>query len=432
VRYIGFIIALAFVYKAQSQHNFLFTRFSMDNGLASNMVNATWRDEKGFLWIGTLNGLQRYDGNRFISIRDYVEKNSGLPQRIDGICGYDAQHFVLLSGNEVGLFNRSTFTYKPIPIKTKATLKASLSTFYKDSKNRLFLCLSKYGLLVYDPVTNCFTDTDVPVTVPSNWPVTRIVENRKNGNYWIVSDSGLAVFNPLSKIVNYKRNNPAKHALLNDLQATPINLRIDGQQRFWIVWWAHGRGPEITLYDESNNRYLPKPEISLPPNFGYYDLSHLAETNNGMMWVGGASTLLNYDSSKHAFLQNRDAHVDNHGIRFGQVNHLTSDNEGGLWISTDEGLYVLYPEVTSRSGIVFSQQQGKNFTSLLQVSNNELWAGTWGQGIDFYDTSLQAVQRNVAYRKQYYGMVWCLVKPKGSKIRYGPAANPVMYKLLMP
>ena len=59
------------------QNTYVFNRYSISDGLNTNKINCVWQDEKGFLWIGTEVGIQRFDGRKFVSFRG--DGNERLP-----------------------------------------------------------------------------------------------------------------------------------------------------------------------------------------------------------------------------------------------------------------------------------------------------------------------------------------------------------------
>jgi len=64
---------------AQQQQQTIFSNITLRNGLASNHVTGMVQDERVYLWIGTINGLQRYDGSRFTSVHQNPFDNKSIP-----------------------------------------------------------------------------------------------------------------------------------------------------------------------------------------------------------------------------------------------------------------------------------------------------------------------------------------------------------------
>src|SRR5689334_6403097 len=107
---------------AQAQQGFAFTHFSTadGSGLASNMVGCVYQDEKGFIWVGTANGLQRFDGSKFIEFNSNKKGGDVMPHAdIFQIIPADSGRLVLAMRGigELGLFNPSDFSYKKINVR---------------------------------------------------------------------------------------------------------------------------------------------------------------------------------------------------------------------------------------------------------------------------------------------------------------------------
>jgi ligand-binding sensor domain-containing protein len=121
----GFLFLLLLCLKAKSQHaeQFSFTHYGLAHGLASNIVNNIVQDSSGFIWLSTNNGLQRFDGNKFISFRSQAGRSNTLPSDEVNRLYQDRQKrlWVQTSDNKVGLFSTETFTYTEVPIRRQAT-----------------------------------------------------------------------------------------------------------------------------------------------------------------------------------------------------------------------------------------------------------------------------------------------------------------------
>jgi hypothetical protein len=102
-----------------AQQAFTFNRLGTDDGigLASNVVYCTYQDAKGFIWIGTANGLQRFDGSKFVQLSS--DKNNSLfVSNLTQIVPIDSTSIWLCFPfrKEFGIFNTTTFKYVPVPI----------------------------------------------------------------------------------------------------------------------------------------------------------------------------------------------------------------------------------------------------------------------------------------------------------------------------
>ena len=64
----------------QQSKQYAFKRFTVSNGLAANFVIRTVQDKEGYMWLATSNGLQRYDGNTFITFRNKKGDPTTIPR----------------------------------------------------------------------------------------------------------------------------------------------------------------------------------------------------------------------------------------------------------------------------------------------------------------------------------------------------------------
>lgn len=132
------LLLLHFAVKAQS--GFAFTHITTYDGmgLASNLVTSLYQDEKGFMWVGTANGLQRFDGSKFIDISSAKTGSDKLEHsRMSQIIPADSGKLILAMFNlrEFGLLDPSTFIYKKIKLKTANSFSPRAEVrLWKDSQ----------------------------------------------------------------------------------------------------------------------------------------------------------------------------------------------------------------------------------------------------------------------------------------------------------
>ena len=128
VRYLAkicFCLILCSPSFSQQAKQYSFTHFTSANGLASNFVNRIAQDPFGYIWIATINGLQRYDGKRFLSFRNEKD-NPGLiptPEVVDIRFDRHGLLWVFTRDNKVGTFDYRKFIYTEYPVRIHRTLK---------------------------------------------------------------------------------------------------------------------------------------------------------------------------------------------------------------------------------------------------------------------------------------------------------------------
>src|SRR5687768_10256155 len=98
----------------QQAREYSFKHFSATSGLAANTVSAVAQDGNGYMWIATTNGLQRYDGNSFISFKAQEMDPSSIPSNHITALYKDRQNnlWLIADNNKVGIFDTKKFIFK--------------------------------------------------------------------------------------------------------------------------------------------------------------------------------------------------------------------------------------------------------------------------------------------------------------------------------
>ena len=99
---------------AQQAKRYSFTNYSVNNGLAAYQTTSVAQDARGFIWIGTVSGLQRFDGNRFLTFRNIPSDARSIPENNIIQLHYDKQNnlWILFGNGKIGIFDTHRFTFK--------------------------------------------------------------------------------------------------------------------------------------------------------------------------------------------------------------------------------------------------------------------------------------------------------------------------------
>src|SRR6478609_9862206 len=113
---------LAIIYNAVAQQEYLFSHLGTREGLVSSDVMAVQQDKEGFIWIATLNGLQRYDGTRFLNFRHKAGDTTTIPGNKISSMQMDNKNrlWLLCDDNETGYFSTGSFKFHPVPVRANA------------------------------------------------------------------------------------------------------------------------------------------------------------------------------------------------------------------------------------------------------------------------------------------------------------------------
>lgn len=409
------------------QRKHVFNRLSSKDGLASNHVYNILQDAKGFTWLATANGLQRYDGRKIVMFRPPAGDKNYLPAApIHQIAEDINHHFWVRIDHEVGIFDPVTFRYKKAIIQTADKVSPRAEYFlWMDSKGNIFLIITRYGILAYDFKTNTFRKDDNRIRVPKGWSVRRMFEDPSTGHYWMGADSGLVLFNTRNKTLSYYGHNTEQEPILDQPAfKDPITvLFIDRQQRFWITTWNLKLNQRPFCYDRRLQR-ITQDTAGLNINLPVYSEMHgYSQQANGTLWIYGERMLMEFDSLTRRFQYIRNDHADDFNIKYDIVYSMYVDREQNTWIGTDEGVYIVNPARQMFNSVVQDPQRGYNGTmqvhAFLQTShNNDLLIGTWGLGTLSCDSNFlprkNTILKNVPKEKTNFSMQWDLLEDKAT------------------
>lgn len=190
MRYFIFSFLLFSCATTIAQKNYKFENITVDNGLSQSSINSMVQDKFGFLWIGTQDGLNRYDGNNFKVYRHKDSDSTSLPN--NHICRIYIDNENNLWVTSIGYLSKYdpfSETFKNFNISIKGGAKPGLSTYdiFTSRLNDLILCLGKDGgVLAFNPVTEKFYK---PEAIGINSHAFAYIESKSLGDWIFYEDS---------------------------------------------------------------------------------------------------------------------------------------------------------------------------------------------------------------------------------------------------
>ena len=392
---------------AQAQgRKYVFSRLTEKDGLVSNHVYSVLQDKKGFIWIGTANGLQRYDGRKMALYQSSGFTTKYLPPVGIGDVFADTSHqfWVRCLNNDVGLFDPGNLEYKKAKVELKGEPPPRAENFlWQDRKGNVFLIITRYNVLTYDRASHTFREDPKKLDLP-RWNIRKLLDDPDTGEYWMGSDSGLVLYDPVSKSIHSRHQNPRNLAILKEkaFHDPVLTFFIDNKKRFWITTWNSTSNSErFYCYDLKSNKLLPEVEGLNERHTFYSELRGFSQLSGGEIWGYGRMIFSEYDSVQRKFNFLRDVHIDDYGIKYDYVFCMYEDREHNVWVGTDQGLFMFNPtrEIFKSISLVNSQPDVKwndlAVNSLLETRNGQLLAGTWGLGTLTYDKNFVATPNTI-------------------------------------
>jgi ligand-binding sensor domain-containing protein/signal transduction histidine kinase len=377
------LIILSFYVFPQSSY-LRFNRITINEGLSLSSVYCTYQDNKGFMWFGTEDGLNKYDGKNFTVYRAVPGDTSTISYKWTEII-YEDQQGTLWFGSRGGLsrFDPVKETFKQYLLdatKPESLANDTITAIAEDAGNNLWIGTGG-GLNRINSKTGAIeriTTTDSTHMIDS-WINVLLADN--HGNLWIGSQTGLFYFDNESSRVSVIQ---ITDNVQDTVSVTSLALYED---ELWIGT-DHGL---VKLTTGSDKHVLQF--VNVPPGNNQIlpVIEKILFDNNGKIWVGTETGLFWYNPSDQSLTMLIKALDVSNSLSINTAKPILLDHNGTIWYGTHgSGLY----RINSMSGQVDNYRN--NPADLRSISENAinciyedrsgaLWFGTFGAGISILD-----------------------------------------------
>jgi signal transduction histidine kinase/CheY-like chemotaxis protein/ligand-binding sensor domain-containing protein len=385
-----FIIAVA----GNAQKNRLtFEHLTSNEGLSQSNVLCIIQDSRGYMWFGTQDGLNKYDGYEVKVFRKDPSNANSLSNDYVKSVAEDkyGNLWIATWGSGINRYNRKTerFThFQNDPKNPKSIPGNFISNIITDSEGILWLA-SENGLITLDPSSNKFTqylhDTANAASLSTNF-TTCVIEDSEH-NIWIGTvNGGLNKFDRKTKKFTAYHYDPTNR---NSLAGNSIQtLFEDSKKNIWIGTPGEGVSVLNTKTKTFTNYRSDKSNInSLTDNV----IFSIAEDAAGRIWIGSENEGISIFDPKTRTFQNykRDL-LERTGLSSSSINNIYADKKGNIWIGTynaginmvsrDISKFVHYKHLESGNSLSHN-----NVLGILEDSKGRLWIATDGGGLNLLD-----------------------------------------------
>ncbi len=432
----------------------VFNHLTVENGLSNNKVNTVMQDRTGFIWFGTEDGLNRYDGYNFKIFRhDPSDSNSLSGNSIWSLMeDHKGNIWIGTKGGVLNKFIPITEQFTRWEINSDLTEENGVKSIYEDSKRNIWIGSYKDGLYRLNPSTNRIdhwsSDPDDVKSLSHNY-VNAIIEDNE-GNILIGTYIGLCKFNPDLLQNGFERfyYNPKNRNSLSNNLIWGLSKSLIDPGSIWV-----GTSNKLTKFNSANKTFK-RIEIPNPDNLQYGTgvggvLEEVVEGKK-IIWADSYAGLLriNLDTGETTRFINDEN--NSQSLISNQINKIIKDRSGVIWIATENGISQITPKSTLFNSIaagstianVLSKLKKKNITaisisgekriligtmdglysleditakpqlrrlnefndfhiwSMASVSEGELWVGTYGKGLKEYNyQSKRITNQNLSHPK---------------------------------
>jgi ligand-binding sensor domain-containing protein/two-component sensor histidine kinase len=379
----------------------VFNRFTKENGLAADMIHAVIKDHEGYYWLSSINGLQRFDGYRWVNFRHDEKDNTSLPDNIVYELMEDNHNRLWLNaGGYPCIYNPLLHTFKEIPVDYPVKKPFNIYALFQDSKGLIWMVSGPQGLFVLDTTKNIFR----PYT--TIWPpffskAFYFGEDAAAGRYWLATEKGCVLYDSRRKTYIHGKNNPDSLSCFksSDFSEYCKFIYLDKNRMLWTYSEHPLKGPLVFQYDITKdvsirvkkNEFTPvKYNTSAEPTKFITD-------QTGTTWAY-RTKLWRYDSLLKEFFEVPRQPNSPYGIFLNWIYNMYEDADGTIWVMSDLGLYNFNPRLQYFSTLngVWSYRQKKitnaETNGYLQTTNGHILSIGWSNdGIIFYDSTLKQV-----------------------------------------
>ncbi len=384
----------------QGSRQYAFTHYSVSSGLASNETTAVLQDEQGFIWIGTNNGLQRFDGQRYLGFRHQKNDPSSIPHNYITQLLFDQKNrlWILTGDGKLGIFDTKKMTWQPVTVKVKnEKIFTREKKLMKDGQGNLFLLYYQNELIAWNENKKEFAAAHNFIPVPDDWKLSDIIQQPGTQKYWVGSNHGIAVFNLSTGQWSFVGHNVEKEPLIEKwghiLSAN--NFYFDKRGRLWFDAWLEGA--RVFAYDVKKNEPVLDQYDFLSFSEGYYETKGFFEQTDSTVWVKGLNVFARYQEKEKKFVPVYNGYVGEQSIDYDKINFLLEDRDLNIWVATNNnGLYSFNTSEQFFSNIRhinrINNLPGKgSMMSFILTRNRTLLAGAWGDGLYRYDSNYRVL-----------------------------------------
>lgn len=326
----------------------------IEHGLSNNAVTSIYQDKYGFMWFGTYEGLNRYDGYNFKVFRNNLTDSTSLVNNWIVAIHEDERHNIFVGTKKgTNLYNITTGKFSKIRFRSDNkkglfTSSEPINEFASDALGNVLIATAGQGLLIYG------TNSTIAKQVP---------------------------------FYNEKKRLDAYHVQ---------SVRVDTDNKIWVFVQEYGLG----IYDYKANRIkLVERRIS--------NAKCIIPDNIGNIWIGNEYGLFQYNIAHKTF------NIYNEASGFLSNNNvygLTVDQAGILWISTDGGGITTYDIKNNKPGYIKPGRDKGMLTSgavntVFEDKDGRKWIGTLRGGINILDENKNRFKTVTSNPLREYGLI---------------------------
>jgi len=351
-RFLLYFILLNWIHIIHAQNQELrFTHITDLDGLSNPNVNWITQDSKGFMWFGTIGGLNMYDGYKFKK-------------------------------------------FLPVDNDSNSISSTFIRTIVPTQDGNLWIGTTS-GLDFYDRQKDAFNRYFNPISISKGVNADDIysISIDKDDNLWLATMAGgLNFFNAKSKIFKEYAYDSTNKASMSSNRV--LKVYHDRHERLWIGTWEG----ILNLFDSKNNKFLRIPIRDKTTGIlNTNQIRDILQDKDGVIWIAtsgsGLYKMIEELNGNYSFVNYCNDPKNPNSISKNLVSRIIEDQHGGLWLGTENGGLNYFSTKGSRfirynyDPLNTESLNHNSVWSIFQDNSGNLWVGTFTNGINLNKAS---------------------------------------------
>jgi signal transduction histidine kinase/ligand-binding sensor domain-containing protein/DNA-binding response OmpR family regulator len=353
---------------------YYFKHYQVENGLSNNSVNCSMQDKKGFLWFGTINGLNRFDGYRFRIFRHDHDDSTSIGSNFIRCMYEDKKGFIWIGTNKgIYIYNTHSEKFKPFPVSSLE----EVSDIKEDKIGGVWF-ISNSNLFHYDPPSGKIK------------PYKPDIRGGTVSSLCISPDNSIWVSTTTALLKKYLPSSD-QFITLGILKSPGTKESIQIQKIYslkngnlLVGTLAQG----VKLFDVSKQTFQDIVNVN-PDKTGIYPRDFMQISDNEY-WMGTETGIYIYHADDRSIIRLKKEYDNSYSISDNVVLTFCKDREGGLWIGTYFGGLDYYPKQFATFSKYFPEYTkpsivGNAIHEICRDHSGQLWVGTEDGGLNKID-----------------------------------------------
>ncbi len=379
IRFFSSLVVLFIATKAYTQQ-YNFINYSIEDGLVQSQIQSICQDNDGYIWIGTLGGLSKFDG---INFENYSTDNGLLNNQIDAVYNDKKGRIWLGTQGGVSVYNGHSFDNFKFKKELSENFVLSIT---EDISGNIWFATDGGGIVYLKDTT--FNYINLPNGSDNNY-VRHIYADLKN-NKWLATRNGVSIIDSKFNIKD----------TIENVNATQVF--IDKDESVWCSTFGDG------VFHLIKNRCVNySTENGLISNH----IRAFTKRLDGSIWFVSKNGISKFYKNRFKSFTNKDGLTDNN------INCAIESHYGNLFLGADGGGLIKF---TNENFVSYTQADSISsnvIMSIIEDKEGKIWLSTYGDGISVIDKN--SYQHYTTKEGLGNNTVWCSLISKDNRIWFG-------------